>query len=42
MKSVSITPRPADAPPPPPPETQVSQESLDTACTKATKTCAIA
>ena len=42
MKSVSITPRAADAPPPPPPETQVSTESLDTACTKATKTCAIA
>ena len=28
MKSVSITPRAADAPPPPPPETQVSTESL--------------
>ena len=42
MKSVSITPRAADAPPPPPPETQVSTESLDTACTKATKTCVIA
>ena len=42
MKSVSLTPRAADAPPPPPPETQVSTESLDTACTKATKTCAIA
>ena len=42
MKSVSLTPRPADAPPPPPPETQVSTESLDTACTKATKTCVIA
>ena len=42
MKSVSITPRAADAPPPPPPETQASTESLDTACTKATKTCAIA
>ena len=42
MKSVSVTPRAADAPPPPPPETQVSTESLDTACTKATKTCVIA
>ena len=42
MKSVSIMPRAADAPPPPPPETQVSTESLDTACTKATKTCVIA
>ena len=42
MKSVSLTPRAADAPPPPPPETQVSTESLDTACTKATKTCVIA
>ena len=41
MKSVRITPRAADAPPPPP-ETQVSTESLDTACTKATKTCVIA
>ena len=42
MKSVSITPRAADAPPPPPPESQISSESLDTACTKATKTCVIA
>ena len=38
MKSVSITPRAADAPPPPPPEKDPSMESLDTSCTKATKT----
>ena len=38
MKSVSITPRAADAPPPPPPEKDASMESLDTSCTKATKT----
>ena len=42
MKSVNLTPRAAAAPPPPPPETQVSTESLATACTKATKTCVIA
>ena len=38
MKSVSLTPRPADAPPPPPPEKDASMDSLDTSCTKATKT----
>ena len=38
MKSVSLTPRAADAPPPPPPEQSASMESLDTTCTKATKT----
>ena len=43
MKSVSITPRAADAPPPPPSEnTLKSTESLDTSCTKAAKTCVIA
>ena len=39
IKSVSLTPRAADAPPPPPPpEKDASMESLDTSCTKATKT----
>ena len=43
MKSVSVTPRAADAPPPPPSENAMkSTESLDTSCTKATKTCVIA
>ena len=43
MKSVSDTPRAADAPPPPPSEnTLKSTESLDTSCTKAAKTCVIA
>ena len=43
MKSVSLTPRATDEPPPPPPENAIkSEDSIDTACTKATKTCVIA
>ena len=43
MKSVSLTPHAADAPPPPPSENEMkTMESLDTSCTKAAKTCAIA